>query len=279
MRSKLLFFLIFFALLAPLVAFSATLDEIKERGFVRVGFGNEIPYGYLDEQGRLTGEAPEVARAVFKRLGINKIEGVMTEFGALIPGLKAGRFDVIAAGMYIMPRRCRQVAFSEPSYKIGEALAVQKGNPHKIHSYDDLAQNEDLRLGVMAGAVELGYARKKGIGLSRLSVSSDIPTGISELKSGRIAAYAGTALTIERAARQNEGIERAQPFKPLSIDGKRVDGYGAFGFKKSDKELRAAFDRELAKFLGTKEHLELVRPFGFTKAELPDKSRQELCDR
>ncbi|MDT8447623.1 MAG: ectoine/hydroxyectoine ABC transporter substrate-binding protein EhuB [bacterium] len=256
---------------------AADLTELRSQGFVRVGFGNEIPYGYLDEQGRLTGEAPEVARAVFKRLGVPEIQGVMTEFGALIPSLKASRVDVIAAGMYITPRRCAQVAFSEPSYQIGEALAVPLGNPKKIHSYDDLVRAKDLRLGVMAGAVELGYARKLGIGLGRLSISSDIPTGISDLTSGRIDAYAGTALTIEQAVRQNPEIERVEPFKPLVIDGKQVSGYGAFGFKRADKELRDAFDKELKNFLGSKEHLDLVRPFGFTEKELPNRSRAQLC--
>jgi polar amino acid transport system substrate-binding protein len=33
-------------------------------------------------------------------MGIHQIEVVTTDFGSLIPGLQAGRFDVIAAGMY-----------------------------------------------------------------------------------------------------------------------------------------------------------------------------------
>ena len=34
-------------------------------------------------------------------MGINQVEGVLTEFGSLIPGLQARRFDIIAAGMYV----------------------------------------------------------------------------------------------------------------------------------------------------------------------------------
>jgi len=37
------------------------LEQIKERGFVRVGFANEAPFGYATASGKLTGEAPEVA--------------------------------------------------------------------------------------------------------------------------------------------------------------------------------------------------------------------------
>ena len=32
--------------------------------------------------------------------------------GFVIPGLNAGRFDLIAAGLFITPERCEQVAFS-----------------------------------------------------------------------------------------------------------------------------------------------------------------------
>jgi Bacterial extracellular solute-binding proteins, family 3 len=37
--------------------------------------------------------------------------GVLTKFGALIPGLRAGRFDMIAATMYITPPYRKQVQF------------------------------------------------------------------------------------------------------------------------------------------------------------------------
>ena len=54
---------------------------------------------------------------------------MLTEFGSLIPGLKAGRFDIIAAGMFVNPARCDEIAFSEPSYGIGQAMLVPDGQP------------------------------------------------------------------------------------------------------------------------------------------------------
>src|SRR3546814_5140271 len=93
----------------------STLEKAREAGFIRIGFANEAPYGFATPDGKLTGEAPEVAKAVLKKMGINEVDGVLTEFGSLIPGLKAGRFDIIAAGMFITPARCNEVAFSERS--------------------------------------------------------------------------------------------------------------------------------------------------------------------
>ena len=82
------------------------MERAKAQGFIRVGFANEAPFGYATPDGKLTGEAPEVAKAVLAKMGIAQVDGVLTEFGSLIPGLKAGRFDIIAAGMFINPKRC-----------------------------------------------------------------------------------------------------------------------------------------------------------------------------
>ena len=152
----------------------STLAQAKSRGVIRVGYANEAPYAYQDpKQGRLTGEAPEIARHLFHKMGIEKIEGVLTEFGALIPGLKAKRFDVIAAGMYITPQRCNEVAFSNPTYGIGEGLIVKKKNPKNLHSYEDIARTDTARLGIVAGTIELRYARALGIPENRLRIFPD----------------------------------------------------------------------------------------------------------
>jgi polar amino acid transport system substrate-binding protein len=68
----------------------STLERIQREGTIRVGFANEAPYAYLDTaENRLTGEAPEIIRHVMASLGVTEVEGVLTEFGSLIPGLQA----------------------------------------------------------------------------------------------------------------------------------------------------------------------------------------------
>ena len=81
----------------------STLEQARADGYIRVGFANEAPYGFATPDGKLTGESPEVVKAVLKKIGIDEVDGVLTEFGSLIPGLQAGRFDIIAAGMFITP--------------------------------------------------------------------------------------------------------------------------------------------------------------------------------
>lgn len=258
-----------------------TLQRIQREGVVRIGYANEAPYAYFDEKtGRLTGEAPEIARVVLEQMGVERVEGVLTEFSSLIPGLKAKRFDIIAAGMYVLPKRCREIAFTEPTYKIGEAFLVKEGNPLDLHSYEGVAAHSKARLGVVAGAVELAYARASRIPEERIAVLPDAPSAVAAVQAGRIDAYAGTALTIQDMLNKarDSGVERASPFTDPVIEGKAVIGYGAFGIRKEDKGLLNAFNSRLEAFIGSEQHRDLVSAFGFTEAELPaGVTAQFLC--
>lgn len=262
-------------------ATQSTLQRALESGKLRIGYANEAPFAYMDSKsGRLTGEAPEIARHVLQRLGIAELEGVLTEFGSLIPGLQAGRFDVIAAGMYVLPERCKQIAFSNPTYGIGQAFVVRSGNPKALHSYEDVVNHADSSLGVVAGAVERGYARALGVPDNRVTVFPNAPSALAGVQAGRVDAYAATSLTVQDLISKagGAGVERAVPFRDPIINGESVRGYGAFGFRKTDQAFADAFNAELAKFLGSEAHLALVRPFGFTTQELPGQvTTAELC--
>lgn len=259
---------------APPAAAQDALETAREQGYIRVGFANEAPFGFATPDGKLTGEAPEVAKAVLARLGIDQVDGVLTEFGSLIPGLQAGRFDIVAAGMFINPARCEQVQFSEPSYGIGQAFLVPDGNPKQITDYSSIAENPDLKLAVMAGAVEAGYAAGSGVKEDQLLVLPDQSSLLSAVKAGRADAAALSALSIAQMAEQ-EGVESTEPFGEVA--GKSVKGHGGFAFRKEDTALYEAFNEELKKFIGSEEHIALVEPLGFGKAYLPNKTTEELC--
>lgn len=251
-----------------------TLERARKDGFIRVGFANEAPFGFATEDGKLTGESPEVAKVIFKKMGIPEVDGVLTEWGSLIPGLKAGRFDVIASGMFITPERCQQVAFSEPTYTLGQAFLVPTGNPKNLHSYEDVAKDPNIKLGVMAGAVERGYALDSGVAEKQLMELPDQASMIAAVRSKRVDAAALTALSIQQMAEKGgDAVERSTPFETPP----KAMGSGAFAFRQEDKELVEEFNKHLKDFIGSKEHLELVKPFGFTKAELPSKTAAEAC--
>ena len=252
-----------------------TLERGKREGYLRVGFANEAPYGFATPDGKLTGESPEVVKAILAKIGIPQVDGVLTEFGSLIPGLQAGRFDIIAAGMFVNPKRCEQVQFSEPTYGIGQAFLVKAGNPKGIVDYSTVAGNADLKLAVMAGAVEGGYAKDSGIPEGQLVILPDQSSLVKAVQAGRADAAALTALSIADMASKNDGVESTKPFGMVA--GKSVVGHGAVAFRKEDKDLYEAFNAELKKFIGSPEHIALVTPFGFGEGYLPTKTTEELC--
>jgi polar amino acid transport system substrate-binding protein len=252
-----------------------TLERARKEGYIRVGFANEAPFGYATPEGKLTGEAPEVAKAILKKMGIEQVDGVLTEFGSLIPGLKAGRFDIIAAGMFINPKRCQEINFSEPSYGIGQAFLVPKGNPKGLKDYSSVAGNPDIKLAVMAGAVEGGYAKESGVKPEQLVVLPDGPSLLAAVEGGRADAAALTALSIANLASKGQNVEMTQPFGEVA--GQSVVGHGGFGFRKEDTDLLQEFNKHLKEFIGSDEHLALVTPIGFGKDFLPTKTTADLC--
>ncbi|HWL12534.1 MAG TPA: ectoine/hydroxyectoine ABC transporter substrate-binding protein EhuB [Ureibacillus sp.] len=256
-----------------------TFEKAKEAKKVTIGFANEVPYAYKTKDGKLTGEAVEVAKVVLKNLGIEEMDGVLTEFGSLIPGLKANRFDMITAGMYITPERAKEVDFANPEYSIGEAIAVKKGNPLHIKSYEDIKTNKKVKIAVMSGAIQMEYLTKYGVSEDQIVVVPDNPSAISALKSGRVdvIGMTGPSLQAVLETANDSSIERVMDFKQPMIDGVSVRGYGATVFRQDDDDFREAFNKELEKMKESGELLKIISEFGFTEQELPgDATAEEL---
>jgi ectoine/hydroxyectoine ABC transporter solute-binding protein len=255
-----------------------TLERAKQQGYIQVGFANESPYGFTDKSGKLTGEAPELARVIFKELGIPQVKGVQVDFGGLIGGLQARRFDTVAAGMFITPDRCAQVAFADPEYVATTSFMVPRGNPKGIKRFED-AVKKNIKLGVLTGAVEGDYATKLGVKKDNIKAFADQPSAYEGLKAGRIDAIALTRISLADTLSKHKGapFEVTDPFVP-QINGKEQFGAGAFAFRKADGDLLKAFNGKLAELKQGDRLLSIIQPFGFTKAELPGShTAAELC--
>ncbi|MFF3889586.1 ectoine/hydroxyectoine ABC transporter substrate-binding protein EhuB [Streptomyces sp. NPDC001914] len=251
------------------------LGRLRAQGVVRLGIAGEIPFGYIDRDGRLTGEAPELARVVFKRLGVDRVQPVPTEFGSLIPGLNSKQFDVVSAGMYINAERCEQVIFADPDYQMLDAFIVRKGNPKGLHDYRDVVAKK-ARFATGTGYAEIQYAVEAGYKESDILVVPDQVAGLNAVEAGRADVFAGTALTVREVVRRSAKAESTKAFAPLVKGEKHVDG-GGFAFRSPETRLRDAFNVELRKMKESGELFRILRPFGFTRAEMTDMTAKELC--
>ncbi|MGH8911584.1 MAG: ectoine/hydroxyectoine ABC transporter substrate-binding protein EhuB, partial [Acidimicrobiia bacterium] len=238
------------------------LTSMFPDGTVRIGIAGEVPYGYEGADGEATGEAPELARAILGELGIDNMEASVVEFGALIPGLLADQYDMIAAGMFINPERAEQVIFSDPDYCGATAFAVPDGNPMNLSEFQSITDS-GATLGVLGGAVEETYAIESGIPDEQISRLGDTPSLVDALTAGRIDAFALTEVTVVAQVGELEGYEATPGFIPV-IDGEEQLGCGAFAF--NDQEFRDIFNAKLKEFQADGKVLPIIEPFGFSQA-------------
>lgn len=254
-----------------------TLAKIKDEGSITVGIAGENPYSFK-EDGELKGATIAIHKKVFKEMGVDEVKAVKTEFGSLIPGLNAGRFDAVSAGMSILPDRCKQADFGNPEILYTTALMIPKGNPENVNDLHDMA-DANLKLATESGAIESDYAKK--MGLETLTVASP-EDGQEAVERGRADAFALTAISLRTMAKQNPDgkVEVTDPFVAI-VDGVKQSGAGATVFRKGDDKLRKAYNKEVDKIIGDKQaFLDTIGEYGFTNAERPkgDFTTQELCD-
>lgn len=243
------------------------LQSLKDKGAVTVGFAGEAPYSF-EENGQLTGATVALHREIFRNLGIETVEGVQTDFGALIPGLQAQRFDAVSAGMSILPERCEQAAFSEPEFMYTTALMVKQGNPLGLTDMQSV-KDKGAKMAVMTGAIESDYATSLGIDATQVGSPQD---GMDAVTSGRSDVFALTAISLNWLADHNPDapVEVTESFV-AEIDGKPQVGAGGTVFRTDNQELLDAYNAELRKITSDKDkYLSIVGEFGFTEAELPD---------
>ncbi|MGI6679075.1 MAG: ectoine/hydroxyectoine ABC transporter substrate-binding protein EhuB [Dehalobacterium sp.] len=247
-----------------------TFEKVKEQGYVTVGFANEKPYAYQTPEGELTGEAVEVARVILKNLGIEEMRGELTEFGSLIPGLQAKRFDMITAGMFITTERAQEVAFANPEYSIGGGMGVKKGNPLNLHSYEDIANHKTAIVALPSGVQEYDYLIASGVPEDRIMTVPDIASALAAVQAGRADAFTATGPAVQATldSANDPNMERVMNFE-LILEGETVQDYGATAFRKDDNDFREAFNAELKKLQDSGELLTIIEPFGFTEQELP----------
>ncbi|MEZ5668916.1 MAG: ectoine/hydroxyectoine ABC transporter substrate-binding protein EhuB [Alphaproteobacteria bacterium] len=250
-----------------------TLARLQEQGFARIAIANEPPWTQVNADGTVTGAAPEVAKAVLARLGIEEVVASISEYGAMIPGLQARRFDLVTAGLFIKPERCEAVIFSEPDLCDAESFAVKAGNPLGLMTYEDIAASDSARVGAPGGGTEERLALEAGVPRDRVIVVPDAQSGIAMLQDGRIDVYALPILSISAllATADDPDLEMVAP-----IAGTPVYCAGA-AFNADDAAFRDAYDAELAALKESGEFAAIVEPYGFSGEAPGMTSRETLC--
>jgi len=248
---------------------SCGLDEIRARGEIRIGYAVEPPYAFLTEGGVETGESPEVAKQVVRRLGIPRIEWRLTEFSSLQEELEQGQIDVIATGMFITAERQKRLIFSSPTCQVKQGLLVRKGNPENLHSYKNLMAKPRVTVAVIGGSVEERLMKEAGMPGERIHHVPDALAGLSAVESGKADALALSAPTLRWMSRDGKfpNVEMADFFHS-GVDEENLGEVG-FGFRKEDTSLRDCWNKAQRDYIGSPPHKAMLMSFGFIDAEIP----------
>lgn len=113
------------------------------------------PMQFVDQTGALKGMRVELGEAIAKRLCLTP-EYVRIEFSAMIPGLQAGRWDVINTGIFYTEERAKMMQMLQYENQ-AISISTPKGNPLKISKPDDLSGKS---IGVEIGGFEERKARE-----------------------------------------------------------------------------------------------------------------------
>ena len=231
-----------------------------------------IVLAYLDEPpfcapgsgGVPVGCDVEVAFAVLRAIGIERIETRLVTFAELLPGVASSAWH-INTPLFVTAERSRLVDFSRPVWSLADGLMVKAGNPKGLTSYRALASHADARLVVVADQVQERSALAAGMPSLRILRVATQPEAVDAVLGGRADAYASVATA-------HRGYLRAMPDARLDVvdfDGQGgAAAEGAYSFAKSNTKLRLAFDQELERYLGSPEHRAIMRRYHFTEADV-----------
>ncbi|WP_210321157.1 ectoine/hydroxyectoine ABC transporter substrate-binding protein EhuB [Aquibium microcysteis] len=250
------------------------MDRIEAGEPIRIGFANEIPFAYPGEDGSPKGFVNAHALGVLEKMGYTNIEPVQTEWGGLIPGLNAGRFDIVTGGMNILASRCENIAFSEPMARIGDAFIVAPGNPKNIGNYESLVENEAVMV-TGAGYSNIEAAKAAGVNESNIMQVPGPTEILAAVRAGRADAGAGTYFTVKQLADSSGGAAEVTDPEAMPEEG---FNWAGIGFRKDDQDFVDKFNAAQAEYLGSEEMLKAVAEYGYGEGSLPgDKTTEWVC--
>ena len=216
------------------------------------------PYNLTDPSGKIVGFEPDVAMDVCARLKV-ECKIIAQDWDGMIPGLEAGKFDVIMDGMSITDERKKQIDFSAPYADVAAALATAKASPlaklagagtlinfdkDKAGGAATLKALRDALKGKTIGVqVSTTHATFAGNHLKDVATVKEYKTTDErdlDLKSGRIDAVLDDETEIMAMLGKDDAKDFAE-FGPRLTGGDFGIGVG-MGIRKADADLTAKFN-------------------------------------
>ena len=143
-----------------------TIESIKKSGTLRVGTWLQYkPEMWKDLQtGEIKGFWVDMARKMASDLGV-QVQFVDSDWDGLIPGLEAGKFDIVLAQMAITSKRALAVDFAKPWEAVGLSAVLPPDStcdtidclnqPNKTISTEIGSVDQDVKKALFPNAQEM----------------------------------------------------------------------------------------------------------------------------
>ena len=249
---------------------TADLEGIRKRGVLRVLTRNS-PVTYFLHRGEQAGFDYQMAKLAADALKVRLEVVVPPTYDQLIPWLKEGRGDVIAAALTATEERAKEVAFSKPYLYMDEVL-VQRTGAAKPASLEELkGRVVHLRRFSSHFASLSALAAHHGFTLVEEPEDMDTETLIDRVARGEIP-YTVTDSHILAAERvYRDDVEAALTVPGLGAPSGKDGHYGiAFAVRQENPKLRAFLDGFVQKtYRGVDYNIARRRYFEGHRSEVP----------
>lgn len=233
LRSKLDAFLIEKAFRAGVTDELGDLPAIKQRGTLRVLTRNNAVSFYL-YKGNRDGFDYELAKAFAKSQGLTLEVILAPSYDALLPMLKAGKGDFIAASLTATPERAKEVDFTRP-YLFVKELVVQRKGKTPLSSLDQLKGRVVTVRRSSSYAERLRpLATQYGFTLADADEESEVEDLLADVDEGTLDVTVADSHFFQAEAMFRKDLEA-----PLELTGEAPI---AFAVRKENPKLKAALD-------------------------------------
>ena len=237
-------------------------DRVVKDGIV-LGIASDLPFTYYDDKTKkYDGMDVKIMEEVCERLGIKNVKWELVQFDALIPGLVSKRWDMVVDNIHENEKRLAVISFTGPAYWYGSSLAVQKGNPLNLHTWDQLAGHT---VGTVRGSFnqQLLENRKD---LKELKLYTTNEAEMADLIAGRVDVLMEDDIKVGTFIKEHPGvgIEMASGYAARPEEY----GYARYGVRKEDVDLNHAVSRTLAEMRGDGVVGKIITQYGLSLRNL-----------
>lgn len=203
------------------------LDDILERGTLRVGVSLFTPWTMESSSGDLVGFEVDQAEQIASDLGV-EVDLKVFIWEEIIQALLDGEIDVIAGGMAITPARALQVNFTRPYAESGVALAANMQRTLNIESLEAL-DSDSITVATVAGTLASDVANRI-FQSAEVRIYSSNDAAEQDLLDGKVDAYVASMPETVFLALENPRVV------DLPLEELLLGASEAFAVKKGEQE-------------------------------------------